>query len=261
MAAFKQRNSSTLIYVSTILAILFLLPFSYAHAYTVEKGQRIYDDANLLTAGDQRHLSERIAGIEKSNNFQLYILTTSDDFGYSSDAYIDSFFLEGHKYASIISSNSVIVLINMDEREVYISSYGRCKQYLKPDRLQSITDTMGPLLSREEYSNACDVAIGNITNYMNTDYFYFQIWFQILVACGVSGIIILILAASRGGRCTVNANTYLDQSNSKLKRHHDRYIRTVVTKTKIQTNNTTGGGGNSGRGSSGHSHHGAGTRF
>lgn len=59
-----------------------------------------------------------------------------------------------------------------------------------------------------------------------------------------------------GGRVTVNRATYEDSSNSSVIDRQDRYIRTTVTKRKIEKNNNNGGGGG-GTSRGGHSHSGS----
>lgn len=249
----------TLLFVLLISVCLF--PSDTVKAYTVVQGQKIYDDAGLLSDYEISQLSAQIVSVEKAQGIDIYILTTNDDQGYTSDTYSDYFFDEGHVDKNIFKEDTVILLINMDYREVYLSCYGRCKDKFNSSRIHTITDAVASHLSDMEYFKACEVAIDNIDHYMETDLFYFQVWFQLLVACGISAVIVIIMAVSRGSHVTTTANTYLDQGHSRLRFHHDNYIRTVVTKTRKPQNNNSGGGGRSGGGPSGHSHSGGGSRF
>ena len=263
----KQNSKLKIKAVSRLLMLLMifcLFPTKNVKAYTVVEGKNVYDDAGLLSDSEISQLSEQIASIEKKQGIDIYILTTNDDLGYSSDIYNDYFFKEGHVDKNIFKEDTAILLINMDYREVYLSGYGRCEDQLNSSRIQSITDNAASYLSNREYYKACEVAVDKVAHYMTTDYFYFQVWFQLLVACGISAIIVAIMASSRGTHVTTNANTYLDQSHSRLRFHHDNYIRTVVTKTKkpeSNNNGSHGGGGHSSGGPSGHSHSGGGSRF
>ena len=92
-------------------------------------------------------------------------------------------------------------------------------------------------------------------NQLDPHKIYFDLWFQVVVSIVVSGIIVAIIAFSRKTPITTNSNTYLDQSKSHLRFHHDNYIRTVVTKQKKPSNNNnSSGSGHSSSGPSGHSH-------
>lgn len=247
-----------------LLMIFCLFATKNVKAYTVVEGKNVYDDAGLLSNYEISQLSEQIASIEKKQGIDIYILTTNDDHGYSSYIYNDYFFKEGHVDKNIFKEDTVILLINMDYGEVYLSAYGHCEDQLNISRIQTTTDTAASYLSDHDYYQACKIAVDKVAHYMTTDYFYFRVWFQLLVALGISALIVTIMAFSRGTPTTTNANTYLDQNQSRLRFHHDNYIRTVVTKTRKPESNNNGGhggGGHSSGGPSGHSHSGGGSRF
>lgn len=263
-----KQNSKLQIKAFSCLLMLFMIfclfPSKNVKAYTVVEGKNVYDDAGLLSDSEIKQLSKQIASIEKKLGIDIYILTTNDDLGYSSDIYIDYFFKEGHVDKNIFKEDTAILLINMDYREVYLSGYGHCQDQLNSSRIHSITDKIASYLTKGQYYQACEIAVDKVAHYMTTDYFYFQVWFQLLVALGISAIIVAIMAFSRETPITTNANTYLDQNQSRLRFHHDNYIRTVVTKTKKPesgSNGGHGGGGHSSSGPSGHSHSGGGSHF
>ncbi|MNC75575.1 hypothetical protein D3C75_1271320 [compost metagenome] len=79
----------------------------------------------------------------------------------------------------------------------------------------------------------------------------------------IGGIVVGIMAYNSGGRVTVNRATYEDSGASSVVDRGDRYIRTTVTKTKIEKNNNNGGGGGGGGGTTrgGHSHSGSSRSF
>lgn len=56
------------------------------------------------------------------------------------------------------------------------------------------------------------------------------------------------MAFNTGGKVTVNARTYHDQKNTKVKQRKDQYIRTKTTKRKKPSNNSSGGSAGSGGG-------------
>ncbi|MNE72309.1 hypothetical protein D3C80_1682370 [compost metagenome] len=98
---------------------------------------------------------------------------------------------------------------------------------------------------------------------VNPDNILFNIWFQLGGALAIGGIVVGMMAYRSGGRVTVNRRTYEDASTSGIVDHQDRYIRTTVTKTKIEKSSGGGSGGGGGGGvtSGGHSHSGSRGKF
>lgn len=246
------------------LFLFCLIPSRTADAYTVVEGQSVYDDAGLLSPDEVDRLTNQIIEIESNSkqDLDIYLLTTNDDQGYSSDDYIDYFFKEGHNDKNIFKENSVILFINMDGREIYLSAYGDREDDFLGSPTDDVLDDVYEYISDGNYYDACRVGIDDINYYTNATPIFYHTWFQLLVALGLGAIIVAIMAVTCGTPITTNDNTYLDQQNSRLRFHHDNYIRTVVTKVKKPENNSSGGGGthHSG-GPSGHSHSGGGRSF
>lgn len=259
----KKRIVFLSLFVPFLLLLLCIFPTHHCYAYSVTEETNVYDDANLLTSTEIDQLDKKIASINQKNGYDIYIVTTNDDQGYSSDLYADYFFDEGHNQKHIIGEDTVILLINMDYREVWISGYGKCEQIITDRIASTIAESITSDLSDHQYYSACNLAVKKISEYMTKDFFYFHLWFQALVAFGLGGIIVGVMAISRTTPITTNANTYLDQQHSKMRFHHDNYIRTVVTKRRKPQENHNGGshGGGSHSGPSGHSHSGGGARF
>ena len=82
---------------------------------------------------------------------------------------------------------------------------------------------------------------------MNPDNILFKTWFQVAASVAIGGIVVGVMTYRSGGRVTVNRATYEDTDNSHVIDRQDRYIRTTVTKRKIEKNNNNGGGGGGGR--------------
>lgn len=250
--------------IFALAAILCLLPRTNVKAYSVVEGQHVYDDAGLFTNDEIGRLDKLIEKIEKKDEVDLYVLTTSDAQGYTSDIYNDYFFDEGHNKKQLFNEDTIILLINMENREVWLNCYGSTEETFDSDTITSVTDNIASYLSDGDYYEGCKAGLKDVQMYLEKNYVIFHAWFQIVVALGISGIIVAIMACSRKTPMTANANTYFDQQNSRLRFHHDNYIRTTVTKVRKPQNNSSGGGGGSGHhsgGPSGHSHSGGGSHF
>lgn len=236
-----------------LLAVLLcFIPTATGKAYTIKSGQSIYDDAELLTQNEIDNLNAYLQEVASRWNIDIFILTTNNNGGYSSEDYIDHFKEEACNQKQLFRNDCVLLLINMADREVSISGYGICENQIPNSRATSIREDITPDLTAGNYYDACYSFIQGTDTYMGKDLFYFQVWFQLLVACGIGGLIVTFMAISRGTPVTTNSNTYLDHEHSKLRFHHDNYIRTVVTKTRKPENNS-GSSGHGGGGGGSHS--------
>jgi uncharacterized protein len=97
---------------------------------------------------------------------------------------------------------------------------------------------------------------------VNPDNILFNIWFQLGGALAIGGIVVGMMVYRSGGRVTVNRQTYEDASNSGILDRQDQYIRTTVTKHKIEkSSGSSSSGGGGGVTGGGHSHSGSRGKF
>jgi uncharacterized protein len=152
----------------------------------------------------------------------------------------------------------------MKNREVYLAGFYKGKEYLDDGRLDKIRHKISPALTSGDYELAFQTYILTVHKYMgfrpgvNPDNILFNIWFQLAVSLGIAAIIVGMMAYRSGGRVTVNRQTYEDASTSGILDHRDQYLRTSVSKRKIEKNSGGGrSGGGGGTTGGGHSHSGS----
>ncbi|MNW50878.1 hypothetical protein D3C74_283430 [compost metagenome] len=97
---------------------------------------------------------------------------------------------------------------------------------------------------------------------VNPDNLLFDTTIQLVIALVIGALVVVVMAFRSGGRVTVNNRTYEDSGDSGVIWRQDNYLRTTVTKTKIESSSSGGGGGSSGGGgggttNGGHSHSGS----
>lgn len=97
-----------------ILWSLLLVPSVFAMDTDVDPSIRIYDYADLLTDEEEEALSETARELSEKWSVDLVTVTIDDDEGLTSMEYADDFF----DYNGF-STTGVLMLINMDEREVW----------------------------------------------------------------------------------------------------------------------------------------------
>lgn len=97
----------------------------------------VFDDANLFTEEEIRVLSQEANITSSSYDMEIIIVTTDDANGKSSSEYADDYF-DDNQFGVVSDLDRILFLIDMDNREVYISTSGKGIRYLTDERIESI---------------------------------------------------------------------------------------------------------------------------
>lgn len=245
----------------------------------------VYDELGKLTKSEVKKLNKEIKAASENAGIDFYILFTDDLKGKSLMNYMEDF-ADLYEF-----TDTAFLCVSFDEpRGFEIQGYGTAEHYLTYDRINSIFDDMQDDLSDGYYYDACSTFISEAEDYMLTELSEYEddseytiydddyqsalnyddydkkhrlisLPIQLGISLAVAGVIVLSMVFSAGGKITTTASTYLDEAHSRLLAKRDRYVRTSVTKHKIESSSSSsghhGGGGTS---SGGRSHSGGGGR-
>lgn len=262
--------------IVAVLLILILTAGCIMPALALSE-EKIYDYADLFSAREENGLQNTASALASLHNIDVSILTIADAKGKSTMKYAEDFYIEqdmgyGDEY------DGLLLLIDMDNREVYIATSGKAIQYFNDDRINSILDDVSPLLSDEAYAKAAGMFLDNVEYYLkqgikNDQYTYDtdkgvvtdrysntpeykmkrtlrSLPIFILIGLGIGGATVGIMAINNKGRKTTDAGTYLDRNSFTLMDNRDIFIRTATTKRYIDTSSGSRGGGGGSRSSS-----------
>lgn len=246
--------------------------------------QRVYDQADLLTSQEEEELENLAKQYSDEWSMNFLAVTTEDAEGKSSMDYADDF------YDACFPENSeedgVLFLIDMDNREIYLSTSGEAIRYLTDSRIERILDEAFEEVADGDYYGTFAAFFENTEYYLkqgipSNQYNYdtetgeidrYQKPKQITAMELVIALIAALAAA--GGACAwiigkyqlkfedFHYDAYTD-SDVELSVKEDRLINTFVTHRRIPQNNGGSGGSRSSthRSSSGRSHGGGGRKF
>ncbi|WP_425465572.1 TPM domain-containing protein [Paenibacillus hemerocallicola] len=255
-----------------ILAVLFftvgLLAFSMnrtaVEAAATEMKQLIHDDAGLLDRETYDRLNAMANQYGAERETDIMIFTSKNAENIDVMKLMQNFYDEHAPGYDKPHGNTAILTLDMKNREVYLAGFYKGKEYLDDGRLDKIRHKISPALTSGDYELAFQTYILTVHKYMgfrpgvNPDNILFNIWFQLAVSLGIAAIIVGMMAYRSGGRVTVNRQTYEDASTSGILDHRDQYLRTSVSKRKIEKNSGGGrSGGGGGTTGGGHSHSGS----
>ena len=250
---------------------------------------RVNDLADLLNLDQMESLEEKLDTLSQTYQMEIARVTTNDTEGKTSRDYADDFYdTNGYGYGD--NYDGALFLIDMDNRQLWISTSGLAARYLTDSRIERLNDTIAPYLTKANYYEGCNVFINGIENYFKSEIpsnshltfedgkkpftnsygnpltpknYLLYAGIALLVALVMASIVRAIISYRyKHPRHTVPA-TLPDRLSVNYTEKHDQFISTHTTRTKIETSSSSGSGGGSSMhtSSSGRSHGGGGRGF
>jgi uncharacterized protein len=251
----------------------------------------VKDYLNYITDSEKVELQKSIDSVVKDHNLEVVIVITNNTEGKSSMAFADDFY-DNNGYGVGSDNTGILLLINMDKRETWISTTGKAIDIFRDTRISDMNSNVKGELSNKEYYEACKIFIKDVKNYANmgipastdtsidtntdtsiytgtvyaeTTYlqkvFKMIKFFPIYIGALIISIIATIVASlSSKGKVTINSQTY-EGGSFVLSNTKDDFIREATTMVKIQSSSNNGSKSSTHSGSSGQSHGGGGGSF
>lgn len=211
-------------------------------------GDLVLDYADLLTAEEEEELERLAARLGAKRETDFIILALDGTGGAGIELYVGKFYDDTAPGYDQPHGNAAILAIDIRERDVFLTGFGKAETLLDSGRLNKIRDRILPDLSDGDYYGAFEKYLRLAYDYMgyrpgvNPDNILFKTWFQVAVSLAVAAVAVGVMAMNTGGRVTVNARTYLDGGRSGVVGRSDRFMHKTVTRTKIEKPSSRGGG-------------------
>jgi uncharacterized protein len=265
-----------LLLMATVISLTTVNAFA-AETDNSEINQHVYDKAGLLSTTEVEDLEQLCIDYGTEAGIDIMILTHDDSDAVYAEDYIEAF------EDQLPVGNRVYLLIDMNERVVFMEGYGTAETYIHSKRIDKIIEEITPDLSNGNYYDACATYIKSSAAYMsddselNYDHDYTagtpqssdpsapnydetwpsdrntgsselidilsNVWVQLIAAVVIGIITVSIMAYNSGGKMTAGSSNYIESNNSGLIGRRDDYIRTQVTRVRKPQNNNSSGGG------------------
>ncbi|MGL5436223.1 MAG: TPM domain-containing protein [Lachnospiraceae bacterium] len=277
-----------------LLLMCMLIPLSaWAGALPdmADGDSRVFDQASLFTDSDIAELESSAAAIRKTIKMDVVIVTSTDAGGKNSRNYADDFYEKGG-FGTGKNHNGVLFLIDMDNRELYISTEGDMIRFLTDDRINTMLDHVYDYAGQAQYAEAAKVFLvdtlayyhkgipGGDTETGTISRYYSIRWYEVLIALSVSvgcGLLACLnvkrqyaMKAERKQAGNYNM-AYRANASFAFRNRNDVLTNTFTTKRVIPRSTGSSGGSRTGgstsgrssthRSSSGRSHGGGGRKF
>lgn len=247
----------------------------------------VVDNLGFLTTDQIEELQAKIDEIKTNYTLDTVIVFTDNTHGKSSHAYADDYY-DYNDYGIDDEYSGILMLVNMQDREVWISTTGRAIRIFTDARIEKMVNNVTSSLSNKNYFMACNIFIDDVINYTKAGVpsnqysvdrdpslnYYNPSYKQkvgrmvksvyvYIIALVVSLLATFIVTRSSKGDVTISNKTYEEGGSFVLNQNTDQYLTEKTTRTKIQSESSGGSSGRSSthRGSSGRSHGGGGGRF
>ncbi len=146
--------------ISLLLAavLLFLAGASSARAESESTVVQVTDQAEILSSYEERQLTDMVEEVELSTNWDVMVVTVADAGGLSAQQVAEAW-VNDHT----TSDNGVICLIDMDNRELYLSAFGEAIYYLTDERQGEILDSAAYEATDGDYDKAVEQMLSGIS--------------------------------------------------------------------------------------------------
>jgi len=273
-----------------LLITAFCLCCGLAAAFHVSAEENhVYDHADLLTVQEEEYLENLAAERAEQWDMNFLMVTTDDAGGKSAMEYADDFY--DAQFPEESEEDGILYLIDMDNREIYLSTSGLAIRYLTDERVNRILDDAFGFVADDDYYGTFVTFMEETEAYLvkgipsdqynydvetgETDYYqepmgitFGEFLFALVAALIPAGITIGIIKAKYQLKFEdFHYDAYTD-SDVQLSVKSDRLVNTFVTHRRIPKNDGHSGGSGGGgsrssvhRSSSGRSHGGGGRKF
>lgn len=267
---------------AAVLVLLYVLLATGFGAYAAAQEQRVYDHAGLFTDEQRSLLEQKITVLRENTGMDAVVVTTDNAGGKSAMEYADDYY-DYNGFGTGVDYSGVLFLVDMDNREAYISTCGKMIDYLTDARIEAVLDKAYNKLTGGDYYAAANIALeqigvyydsgvpkgqyrqdeyGNITRYRSITASEVIVCALIALAVGIGGIVAVYVKYQKPA--TVYKYPFKQKSALRLTGQEDVFVNRIVTQHRIETSSSSGSGGgrsSTHRSSSGRSHGGGGRKF
>ncbi len=276
-------------YLCLFIGIMFALLISPAIAFAYSS-DNINDELDYLSEGEISEIQSELERVVDAHGLDIAIVITDQTDGKSSMDFADDYY-DSHGFGIGGDASGLLLLINMDIREVWISTAGKAIDIFTDSRIDSVLDAVTPHLSDEDYYSACmefihqaekyaksgvprgqyrqdedgyssDMPQGHGSNtYLGRAARLAAAPLVYVIALVIALIGTLIASSGSKGKVTVSNRTYEEGGSFQLTQQRDDFINQTVTKVRVSSQSSSGSKSSTHRSSSGRSHGGGGRRF
>ncbi len=250
----------------------------------VDTSKKIYDFADLFSDAEEKNLFDKAVTYIKKYDMDIAVVTIKENNKGSAKSYAEDFY-DYNDFGENKSKDGLILLIDMDNRELWITTTGYAQLVYDDGRLEKILDDIYYYASIEDYGMSAASFIDTASRFAdlgvadsNSNYYVddngemvkkksANYLISILVAFALSSFTTYIFISRHKGIRAVNeAGNYLNKEKTRIHMPMGHFLTTFTSRVPIVHNSfdstsSSHGGSSISHGSSGTSHGGGGRHF
>lgn len=129
-----------------------------------ESASRVYDMADLLDDAAEAELETEIEQAKEKLGFDIVIVTADDAEGKGAQEYADLFYEDG-AFGSGSDRSGILFLIDMDNRELVLSTDGKAIRIFTDDRIDAILDDVYEGASESDFEASAWAFLQDVIDY------------------------------------------------------------------------------------------------
>lgn len=135
----------------------------------VDDFEKVYDFADLLTDDEEKLLYQEISNFIKTTNYDLAVVTIKTNNKKDTLTYANDFF-DYNLFGKNQTRDGIVLLIDMANREVAISTSGYSQKMYDDNRIDLTIDSGYSYLENKKYYDTFSKMIASLTKYYNLNY-------------------------------------------------------------------------------------------
>ncbi len=221
-------------------------------SYSAGSYDRVYDMYGLFSADERSSLDAMCRQYGADCGLDLIIVTAGSTGGKSDMEYADDFY-DAHEFG-YEGETGVLLLIDMGERQIWISTAGAAIDQFTEERIDSLVDEIAGELADGDYYEGCETFIQHSCRYFTTEVSAGEvrrargvplgmICVSLAAAMAIAAGVLYALYRSYVGTMTADHLTYLQENTLSVTRSGDRFLRTTMAVHRLDTANRSRPGG------------------
>ena len=191
----------------------------------VQDNQRVYDFAELLSDSERENIEEKISDASEQSGLDIVVLTVNQMFGKTDREMADDFYDNGQFGFELEGKedSGILLLIDMENRQLYISTAGTGIDYVTDDDWKEILNDIRDYATDGDYVQVCETYIDDVIFYAkwaNSTFFtmFQSLTVDLIIGVVIAGIVVLVLRFSGKSEKTVSLETVFSDSPENQKR-------------------------------------------
>lgn len=240
----------------------------------VDASEKVYDFADLYSSSEEERLYREINDYIEHCGMDMAVVTINSNSKTPRD-YADDFY-DYNSFGIGSDRDGVLFLVDMDNREIYMSTTGNAIDIYTDQKIDYIMDKIFTFFSDQEYYEGTSNFIQMVDEYYSRNLTSYEsnslhkdmgkiFLYSLLGGFIASGIVIWILVCkNKLVRKATTAREYLIKDSMVATKTKDKFVGSHVVKHRIEHSSSDGGGfggSSSHSSSSGSSHGGGGHKF